>query len=408
MGMVGARVVAYFPIDFPHASQHSAWPAAHLDHLGAAGARWRAPRPTDDLALQAYGHEVLDSLVRSMPAVVLEASGGAELVRHGAAVEDAGALLVPSPGWTLVEVRISLWNLGNALAVFTYDLPPDAVTSPTTLVPSTRGHLYALAPAVGRLVEALTAWQESAPVVLWGNPVYLARVAPESEVDSRLAIAAALTVDGLDCLVQEYQSTAIRIGRHCSVVTDSFDDPAVDLVLRLAGVHQVCWGAALLYDARLGLELEQIRPDSPTLSLSILERQADRILATYHLVRLFRLRYASVEAHLDTSASRIWRCLEESWKFRQVLSTLDDRLDFVRASHQQLFTRLQDSRARLLNELVLAFTFLNLFSIALGAMTFAAADRLVVRTAAAVAMVFALALNVAVYVFFRRRAARHR
>jgi hypothetical protein len=66
-GVSGVRVVAYFPIDFPHASRHGAWPPAHLDHLRAAGARWRTPQPTDDLALQAYGHDVLDALVALCP-----------------------------------------------------------------------------------------------------------------------------------------------------------------------------------------------------------------------------------------------------------------------------------------------------------------------------------------------------
>lgn len=402
------RVVAYFPIDFPHASRHSAWPDAHLDHLRADATRWRTPSPTDDLALQAYGHEVLDGLLRSMPAAVLEAVDGPDLIRSTASPDDEAALLTPAPGWTLAHARITLWNLGNALAVFTYDVPRDAVTDPATLVPATRGHVYALAPAVERLVHALTAWGDSEPVTLWGNPVYLATVAPDAGAAARQALTAALTTDGLDCPVQEYQTTAIRIGRHCSAATDSFDEPAVDLLLRLAGVHQVCWGAALLYDARLGRELELIRPDDPTLTLNALEQQADRILTTYHLVRLFRLRYAAVEAHLDSGAARVWQGLEESWKFPRVLSSLDDRLDFVRTFHQQLFTRLQDSRSRLLNELVLAFTFLNLFSILLGAMTFAALESLTVGTAAALAMVLALALNVGIYVYFRRRSARRK
>ncbi len=405
-GVSGVRVVAYFPIDFPHASRHGSWPPAHLDHLRAAGARWRTPQPTEDLALQAYGHDVLDALVRSMPTAVLEAAGGADLIRDGASPDDLGALLGPGPGWTLAEARISLWNFGNALAAFTYDLPPGAVPDPAALVASTRGHVYTLAPAVGRLVGALTAWRDSAPAVLWGNPVYLVQVEPDVEAASRLAIAAALTTDGLDCPVQGYPSSAIRIGRYCSVVADSFADPAVDLLLRLAGVHQVCWGAALLYNARLGRELELIRPDDPALNLTMLELQADRILATYHLVRLFRLHYASVEAHLDTGASRVWQGLEEGWKFPLVLSGLDDRLEFVRTFHQQLFTRLQGSRSRLLNELVLAFTFLNLFSILLAAMTFAALEPLAVRTVAALAMTLALAVNAAVYVFFRRVAHR--
>jgi hypothetical protein len=248
----------------------------------------------------------------------------------------------------------------------------------------------------------LTAWQDSAPAVLWGNPVYLAQVAADVDVTRRLAIAASLTTDGLDCPVQGYPSSAIRIGRHCSVVADSFTDPAVDLLLRLAGVHQVCWGAALLYDARISRELELIRPDDPTLNLTLLESQADRILTTYHLVRSFRLRYASVEAHLDPGASRVWQGLEGGWKFPLVLSSLDDRLDFVRAFHQQLFTRLQDSRSRVLNELVLAFTFLNLFSILLAAMTFTALAPLTVPKVATLSMSVALVVNVAVYVLFRR------
>jgi hypothetical protein len=338
--------------------------------------------------------------------VVLEAAGGADLIHDGASPEDLAALLGPGPGWTLAQARISLWNFGNALAVFAYDLPPGAVPDPAVLVASTRGHVYALAPAVSRLVGALTAWQDSAPSVLWGNPVYLAQVTPDVDVASRLAIATDMTTDGLDCPVQGYPSSAIRIGRHCSVVADSFADPAVDLLLRLAGVHQVCWGAALLYNARLGRELELIRPDDPTLNLTKLERQADRILTTYHLVRLFRLHYASVEAHLDPGASRVWQRLEEGWKFPLVLSSLDDRLEFVRTFHQQLFTQLQGSRSRLLNELVLAFTFLNLFSILLAAMTFAALRPLAARTVTVMAMALALVVNAVVYVFFRRTSQR--
>jgi hypothetical protein len=110
-----------------------------------------------------------------------------------------------------------------------------------------------------------------------------------------------------------------------------------------------------------------------------------------------------VEPHLDSSAAQVWRRLEESWRFPRVLSTLDDRLDFVRTFHQQIFARLQDGRSRLLNELVLAFTFLNLFSILLSAMTFAALGALTVRVVAGLAMIFALVVNLMVYLYFRRR-----
>ncbi len=399
-GIAGLRIVAFFPVDFPHVTERSGWPSEQLDGLRGDG--WRDPRPTEDLALQEYGHEVLDNLIASMPTAVLELVVGPELT-ESADPADRAALRSPAPGWSLVEGRISLWNLGNGLATLTYDVSagPDA----TGLVAYTRPHVYAAVPAVQRLLAALTSWRDSGPVVLWGNPTYVARVEPDCPPETRRAIGTALTAEGLDCPLEELPDAKVRIGRHCSVVADSYSDPGVDLLVRLAGVHQVCWGAALIYDARLSGELDVIRPDDPGLSIADLERQAERILSTYHLVRLFRLRYDSVEAHLDSGAARVWQRLEESWKFPRVLSSLDDRLDFVRTYHQQIFARLQDGRSRLLNELVLAFTFLNLFSILLSAMTFAALGALSVRVVAGVAMVFALVLNVVVYLFFRRRLA---
>jgi hypothetical protein len=102
----------------------------------------------------------------------------------------------------------------------------------------------------------------------------------------------------------------------------------------------------------------------------------------------------------------VWQALEESWKFPRVLSSLDDRLDFVRTFHQQRLARLNDSRSRLLNELVLAFTVLNLFSIMLSAMTFAGLTPLTLRTATGLAMLLALFTNIAVYLFFRHRVTR--
>jgi hypothetical protein len=338
-----------------------------------------------------------------MPTSVLELSGGPEVLRaSGLAPEDLDVLLQPAADWSLVQARISLWNLGIGLVTLVYDLSTDVVPNVSAIVPSTRGQVYALTPAVSRLIDSRTAWPDTSAAVLWGNPMYLAKVSPDLDPQVRHAIAAALTPDGLDCPLQEHPTSILRIGRHCSAVCEALDDPGVDLLLRLSGVHQVCWGAALLYDARLGRELEFVHPADRSLGLRTLEEQAERILATYHLVRLFRLRYSSVEAHLDPAASRIWQGLEENWKFPSVLSSLDDRLDVVRTLHEQLYTRLQDHRSRRLNEIVVIFTFLNLFSIALAAMTFAELQSLAFRTISLIAMFVVLTLNIVAYLLFRR------
>lgn len=125
----------------------------------------------------------------------------------------------------------------------------------------------------------------------------------------------------------------------------------------------------------LSAELSQIEPGRAGLSLTTLEDQADRILTGYHRIRLFRL----------------------------VLTTLDERLDFVRTLHQQLVGRLQDRRSRLLNELVLAFTFLNIFAIVLAALTFVALPSLDVGLVASMIGTVMLLLNLGAYLVFRRQ-----
>ncbi|MFG1884281.1 hypothetical protein [Micromonospora sp. NPDC049102] len=75
----------------------------------------------------------------------------------------------------------------------------------------------------------------------------------------------------------------------------------------------------------------------------------------------------------------------------------------VRTLHQQLVGRLQDRRSRLLNELVLAFTFLNIFAIVLAALTFVALPSLDVGLlASAIGLVMLLA-NLTAYLAFRRQ-----
>lgn len=405
-GVVGLRIVAHFPIDFPEASVQATWPDGMLARLRARG--WQAPDARADLALQQYGHTVLDELVRSMPTAVLDVEGDLrDPVFAGLSPDTAATLGEPVPGWSLIHLRVSLWNLGNGLATLTYEVPAQAAPTLAAVVPATRGHVYRLMPEVSALVGLLTAGAGSTPVVLWGNPMYLARVGPRVTPEARREIGAVLTTNGADCTLDEHPDAELRIGRHCSAVCVDWADPSVHLLLRLTGVHQVCWASALLYDARLSRELELVRPDDPALRLRALEGQAERILASYHLVRLFRLRYSSVEAHLDTGASVMWQALEENWKFPSVLASLDNRLDVVRTLHQQLYTRLQDSRSRLLNELVVVFTFLNLFNIALAALTFASLESLAYRTVTVVAMVVVLVLNAAAYLWFRRWTNRH-
>jgi hypothetical protein len=68
-----------------------------------------------------------------------------------------------------------------------------------------------------------------------------------------------------------------------------------------------------------------------------------------------------------------------------------------------LQSRLQDGRSRVLNEIVMVFTFLNLFSIALASLTFAQLSSIYSRFAPLVAMVLILAANIGAYGMFRRR-----
>jgi hypothetical protein len=125
-GITGLRIVAHFPVDFPHVSVQDVWPQPQIQELMAGG--WAVPQTRADLALQSYGHDVLDGLIRSMPTSVLELSGGPEVLRaSGLAPEDLDVLLQPAADWSLVQARISLWNLGIGLVTLVYDLSTDVV-----------------------------------------------------------------------------------------------------------------------------------------------------------------------------------------------------------------------------------------------------------------------------------------
>ncbi|GAB7036452.1 hypothetical protein JCM9533A_02990 [Catenuloplanes niger JCM 9533] len=243
-------------------------------------------------------------------------------------------------------------------------------------------------------------------MALWANAVYLITPTPESTDAERTALAARVTPVGRRCVVETPRSPVVRVGRNCVVVAEDADDQLVQGLIRLAGVHQVCWATALAHDAALESQLARVRPNDPDLTIDALEQQTNGILGLYHAVQSFRLRYASVEPHLDSTDQIIWRALEEEWQFGRVLDSLDGRLGFLRTLHQQLSSSLQGRRARLLNGLVIAFTFLSIFSILLAAMTFAAMSPLRVGVGTGMALIASLVATLGAYFTYVRLVAR--
>ncbi|WP_433268100.1 hypothetical protein ACQPWR_08320 [Micromonospora vinacea] len=389
------RVVAYFPCQL----------SAETGSRGDVPPLWTAIDGLADLALQPYGQRLLDELLGSMPRPTMEISGGPEILR--AAGEEIEAALLPitdAGAWQVVSARVSVWNVDCGLLCITYQLP-DGIVSGDDVVAEVAPPVQRMVPAVTRILRAALPSPVGADevFVLWANTTFAVRVDPDCEPARRRAIAEELTPDGVDCTPDGARDGVLRVGSHTTAVVSDFGARPAQLLSRLTGVHHVCWAAALRYDAVLSAELSQIDPGRADVSMSALEEQAKRILTGYHRIRLFRLGYSSVEAHLDAAGGTVWNALEQQWKFRLVLTTLDERLDFVRTLHQQLVGRLQDRRSRLLNELVLAFTFLNIFAIVLAALTFVALPSLDVGLLASMIGLVMLLVNLSAYLAFRRR-----
>ncbi|MET8278155.1 hypothetical protein [Micromonospora sp. NPDC005174] len=394
--VTSVRVLAYFPCQF----------SAPAGFEGDVPAGWSVTDGLDDLALQPYGQRLLDELLGSMPRPTMEISGGPEILR--AADQDVDPALVPSTesgAWQVVSARISLWNVDCGLVCVTYHLPDGIVSGAADVVAEVAPPVQRMVPAVTRLLRAVLPVPDGADevFVLWANTTFAVRVDPDCDPARRRAIAEQFTPDGVDCTPGGLGGGVLRVGTHTTAVVGDFGSRPALLLARLTGVHHVCWAAALRYDAVLSAELSQIEPGRGGLSMSALEDQAKRILSGYHRIRLFRLGYSSVEAHLDAAGGTVWNALEQQWKFRLVLTTLDERLDFVRTLHQQLVGRLQDRRSRLLNELVLAFTFLNIFAIVLAALTFVALPSLDVGLLASMIGLGLLLANLTAYLAFRRQ-----
>ncbi|MEV1109460.1 hypothetical protein AB0I95_12505 [Micromonospora sp. NPDC049751] len=394
--VTSVRVLAYFPCQL----------SAPAPAEGDVPTGWSVTDGLDDLALQPYGQRLLDDLLGSMPRPTMEISGGAEVLRTaGQEIDPALSPTTESGAWQVVSARISLWNVDCGLVCVTYQLPDGIVSGVGDVVAEVAPPVQRMLPAVTRLLRAVL----SAPAgtdevfVLWANTTFAVRVDPDCDPARRRAIAERFSPDGVDCTPDGISDGVLRVGSHTTAVVSDFGSRPALLLARLTGVHHVCWAAALRYDAVLSAELSQIDPGRGGLSMSALEDQAKRILGGYHRIRLFRLGYSSVEAHLDAAGGTVWNALEQQWKFRLVLTTLDERLDFVRTLHQQLVGRLQDRRSRLLNELVLAFTFLNIFAIVLAALTFVALPSLDVGLLASAIGVVMLLANLTAYLTFRRQ-----
>ncbi|MEU1589161.1 hypothetical protein [Micromonospora sp. NPDC005710] len=367
--------------------------------------QWRVTDGLTDLALQPYGQRLLDELLGSMPRPTMEISGGPEILR--AAGDEVEAALLPTTdagAWQVVSARVSVWNVDCGLLCITYQLP-DGIVASGDVVAEVAPAVQLMVPAVTRILRATLPAPDGADevFVLWANATFAVRVERDCDAARRRAIAEELTPDGVDCTPDGARDGVLRVGSHTTAVVSDFEARPAQLLSRLTGVHHVCWAAALRYDAVLSAELSRIDPGRANISMSALEEQAERILTGYHRIRLFRLGYSSVEAHLDAAGGTVWNALEQQWKFQLVLTTLDERLDFVRTLHQQLVGRLQDRRSRLLNELVLAFTFLNIFAIVLAALTFVALPSLDVGLLASVIGLVMLFANLSAYLVFRRQ-----
>jgi hypothetical protein len=406
------RIVAYFPLGSTVRAETRGWADASAETLSAYGP-WREPGVRDDLGLQDYGSAILDRFLRNMPRGVVELRGVEDVV---GATMSAGSefrrlvMLDGDDGWQLIDARLSLWNVGTGLVCLTFEIPRRAYRREETLIEDTRATVHRMAPAVTHLVRthlgAPPTVEVDDVIALWANAVYL--IAPTSDASEQDWDALAVKVSpfsrrvGLDAP----QSPAVRIGRNSCVVAEDLDDPLVTTLIRLAGAHQVCWATALAHDAALEAQLTRIQPNDPTLRIEDLERQTDEILGLYHAVQSFRLRYSSVEPHLDPVDQVVWRGIEEEWQFGRLLDSLDGRLSFLQTLHQQLSASLQSRRSRLLNGLVVAFTFLSILGILVAAMTFLALRPFRVELVTSGALSLSLAVTITAYYLYMKYMSR--
>ncbi|GAB7036451.1 MULTISPECIES: hypothetical protein [Catenuloplanes] len=143
------RVLAYFPVGSTERAELRGWADASEESLRGYGP-WRAPADKEDLGLQDYGAGILDRFLRRMPRGVVELRGVPDVV--GDRVDRF--LSGETARWRLVDARLSLWNVGTGLVLFTFDLPATAYRDASSLVLDTRGLVAAMAPEVTALVRA--------------------------------------------------------------------------------------------------------------------------------------------------------------------------------------------------------------------------------------------------------------
>ncbi|MBM0277618.1 hypothetical protein [Micromonospora tarensis] len=292
------RVLAYFPCQLSGQARPE----------GEVPAGWSRTVGLHDLALQPYGQRLLDELLGSMPRPTMEINGGPEILR--VAGEEVEATLLPTTAagaWQVVSARISLWNVDCGLLCVTYHLPDGIVGGTDDVVAEVAPPVQRMVPAVTRLLRAVLPAPDGADevFVLWANTTFAVRVDPDCDPARRRAIAAVFTPDSVDCTPDGIRDGVLWVGSHTTAVVSDFGSRPAVLLARLTGVHHVCWAAALRYDAVLSAELWQIDPGRGGLSMSALEDQAKRILSGYHRIRLFRLGYSSVEAHLDAAGGTV-------------------------------------------------------------------------------------------------------
>lgn len=384
--------------------------APHLA-LGRQGG-WRQPDVTRDLGVQPYDNLLLDSLVEKMPQATCELHGLAHFgLASPAHVEDHGCPILANPGprddpWRPVDARLTWWNVGAGLLELVYDLPPASGSSPANMVAAVSPRVVAMYDAVVGVVREVistsdAAWPAAQVGLLWANTLYIVQLASTTSPPEWSAIAEAITPVGKSFASPLENGAVLRVGRNSCYVGGRLDSPAAAVLTQLAGAHQVCWAAALLLDAQVARELVRLRPDGEHVTLPGLKESAETTLLLYHRTRSFRLRYDSVEAHLDLHAAAVWRTIESEWNVRSVLQTLDSRVDFLSKLHAQLSAALQGRRSEVLNELVLAFTFLSIFSIIIASLTFIVIDDLTVQTYTVVWLGISLSITAAAYLIYR-------
>lgn len=342
------------------------------------------------LDLQGYGEPLASGLHSQMPRPILRSnlqSARRSLIERAPLHQHEMCNFPGTAGtiWKLLDAEISVWNTGAALVTTRYEVIKDPYKVSWKVFGGLTHELQSL------LIEDLRKWRAYAlsgfeilaPDVqsraltrrgpnfadFWSDPLWTFNsffvMEPPTNRMQLGDIAKALVEDGKECgTVGTGDHLVAYVGLTACLATDLQEPhPLGGVLLRLVGVHTVCWASALALDSAVTARrlAFRFRSSMPTAEL---DDEAASLIALADKVSFFLLKVEGVSRHLTPEASDVWECLDEEWKFPGQRRDLKDKVEGLRALQGEMIGQIGDRRLRRLNKFVVALTIVGTLSVA--------------------------------------------